>query len=435
MARHKPSSSSEKQRSGILVFEPNSRGHALEWLEHLLRHLDDARPDVTLSMALSPKLTSAIEHWASGELLSRIRLLSMSAWEVRACTHRLLIVSSFARWWVLRRYVRLTNADRIVVLEVDHLTLPLALHLGMGGAASVIGVLFRPSVHYPRRGDAGCGWKDRLRDLRKDLLYALTLRNPAMRTVLSLDPYFPEFASRRYRFGSKVGTLPDPVCYSRDTGNVDVPLAQPLPPDRTAFVIFGALARRKGILVLLEALARIEPAYAERVAVIAAGDVESGLKSVLKNAISELRARRPEVWFDLEDRRLAENELATLVARSDVVLAPYQRFVGSSGVLLWAANAGKPVLTSSYGLVGRFVREYRLGLAVDTTDPSALAGGVIAMVRDGPAKFIDEQGAAAFVRGRSPAEFARTILAAALDHANPPGGADVRSPREAATTD
>jgi len=435
MARHKLSSSHEKKRSGILVFEPNSRGHALEWLQHLLRHFEDARPEVTLSMVLAPKLASAIEHWASGELLSRIRLLRMFPWELRACTHRLLVVSSFARWWVLRRYVQLTKADRVVVLEVDHLTLPLALHLGMGGPASVVGVLFRPSVHYPRRGNAGFGWKDRLRDRRKDLLYALTFRNPVMRAVLSLDPYFPEFASRRYRFGSKVGTLPDPVCYPGDTGSVDVPLAQRLPADRTAFVIFGALARRKGILVLLEALARIEPTYARRVAVIAAGDVEPRLKAVLDNEIRELKARRPEVWFDLEDRRLESSELATLIARSDVVLAPYQRFVGSSGVLVWAANAGKPVLTSNYGLVGRFVREYRLGLALDTTDPSALAGGLIAMVRDGPTKFIDQQGAAAFVRGRSPAEFARTILAAALDQANPDGGADARFPRETATTD
>jgi glycosyltransferase involved in cell wall biosynthesis len=417
------------------VFEPNARGHAQEWLLHLVRYLEDARLGVTVSMALAPRLVSAIEQSGPGERPSGIRLLRLSPREVRACTHRLLVVSSFARWWVLRRYVRTTRADRIVALEVDHLTLPLALRLSMGGSAGVVGVLFRPSVHYPDRGGSGSGWKDRLRDWRKDLLYALTLRNPATRAVLSLDPYFPEFASRRYRFGSKVGAVPDPVCYPDDPGVADLPLAQRLPPDRTAFVLFGALARRKGIMVLLEALARIEPAYAERVAVIAAGEVEPGLQAALRSGIRELRIRRPEIWFDLEDRHLPASELATLVARSDVVLAPYQRFVGSSGVLLWAANTGKPVLTSSYGLIGRFVKEYRLGLALDTADPSVLAGGVIEMVREGPAKFVDQQGAAAFVRGRTPADFANAILRTALGQADSLDGKPAHSPYEESTTD
>src|SRR5204863_6629463 len=104
---------------------------------------------------------------------------------------------------------------------------------------------------------------------------------------------------------------------------------------------------------------------------------------------ARLRQQRPELWLKLEDRRLSEGEIAALMARSDVVLAPYQRFVGSSGVLLWAAGAGRPVLSQGFGLVGHLIREHRLGLAVDTTDPAALAAGIRSMVEGGAERYLD----------------------------------------------
>ena len=77
------------------------------------------------------------------------------------------------------------------------------------------------------------------------------------------------------------------------------------------------------------------------------------------------------------------------MARSDVVLAPYQRFVGSSGVLMWAARAGRPVLAQEFGLVGRLTRDHRLGAVADSSDPAHLAREIERMIVHGPQNFID----------------------------------------------
>jgi glycosyltransferase involved in cell wall biosynthesis len=117
------------------------------------------------------------------------------------------------------------------------------------------------------------------------------------------------------------------------------------------------------------------------------------------------------LWLHIEDRWLASGEIAALVEQSDVVLAPYQRFVGSSGVLLWAARAGKCVLAQDYGLVGRLVADHHLGLAVDTSDVRALARALATIVHQGPERFIDTQSASAFAAAHTARSFATSVFA------------------------
>ena len=113
---------------------------------------------------------------------------------------------------------------------------------------------------------------------------------------------------------------------------------------------------------------------------------------------------------ETDGRRIDEGELAGLVRRSDVILAPYQRFVGSSGVMLWAARAGKPLLTQDFGLLGRMVREHRLGLPTEAGDPRRLAEAIAGAARSDPKALIDVDAAAAFVAGRTPDLFASGVF-------------------------
>ena len=149
--------------------------------------------------------------------------------EVARCRHRNLAVSGFARWRVMRRYLRRTAADAGHFMGLDHPTLPLALGLGAGGRR-VTGILFRPSVHYREFRLIGPGRSERLRDARKAVLYRLMLRNPALAGVLSLDPYFPSYARTRYRGGRKVAALPIRSVSRLPRPHAEEATEQPLPP-------------------------------------------------------------------------------------------------------------------------------------------------------------------------------------------------------------
>jgi glycosyltransferase involved in cell wall biosynthesis len=392
----------------ILIFEPEAEGHMLEWLEHIVRLALSEQPTTMLWLVVADGLCGPLARLVPSDARDRIRIVPLPANEARRCVGRPLARAGFWRWWTMRKFLRKTGAQYGFFLTIDLLSLPLAIGLSTGGKG-VSGILFRPSVHYREIGPYRPSFSDWLRDLRKAVLYRLMLRNPAVERVLSLDPFFPIHARTYYGRGDKVVALPDPA-------HPDVPpttadnLDDFVPAGRVGFLLFGYLAERKGPLAVLDALRLLPPEIASRVAVLFAGKVDPALRERLEDRCEALVRERPDLWLRVDDRRLDPGELAALVRRSDVILAPYQKFVGSSGVLLWAAANGRPVLAQDYGLVGRLTREHRLGISVDSCDPTQLACEIGRMVERGPATFIDLPAAARFVATQTPQRFASAVL-------------------------
>jgi glycosyltransferase involved in cell wall biosynthesis len=403
-----PSPPADK-RQKILVFEPDAEGHSLEWLEHLMAFVAEKADGTEICVLAAAGLCEALARSIPANAADRIRLVPLSARERRLCTVRMLSLAAFARWWTMRRHMRLSGAQLGFFLMIDLLSLPLALGFGMGGRR-VSGILFRPSVHYGALGPYAPSRGERLRDVRKALLYRLMLRNPALSRVLSLDPFFPAYARAHYPHGDKVHELPDPAHPAVELTALAGGPDDFVPPGKVGFLLFGYLAERKGPLAVLEALRRLAPTTARRVAVLFAGRVDPALRDRIGQICHELKTEQPDLWLRIDDRRLDRAELAALVRQSDVVLAPYQRFVGSSGVLLWAARAGRPVLAQEFGLVGRLTRDHGLGVAVDSSDPALLASEITRMVECGPATFIDRAAAERFAAAQTPERFASLVL-------------------------
>jgi glycosyltransferase involved in cell wall biosynthesis len=391
----------------ILVFEPDARGHAEEWLLHIARFVRDARPDLRVSFVVAAGLVPRI----AGEVQDpdRVEVLALSDDEVRRCMSPSLTRMAFARWWVMRRYLARTGAGTGFFLCIDMMSLPFGLGLGLGSRRRASGILFRPSVHYASFGNAKPSFGERVREWRKSILYPLMLRNPAIRTVHSLDPYFPLYARDEYAHGYKVETLPDPIAAPSDVQ--DPPRrAAGGPSDRVSFLLFGELTERKGVLQTLRACARLDPMIAPRITVLLAGRIDPPLEPQVNELLRAARAAQPDLRLEIDNRRLSFAELAAAVDACDIVLAPYQRFVGSSGVLIWAARALKPVITQRYGLLCRLVDDHGLGLTVDTTSPDALAEAMAQAARSGGEVLIDPARARAFLAHREGQSFAARVL-------------------------
>jgi glycosyltransferase involved in cell wall biosynthesis len=402
----------------ILVFEPDVEGHSQEWLQHLVDFVAANDHAPAIAVLAPPALCATLSRSMPIVADRRIRFIAMKPREVRLCGHRSLSLAAFARWWTMRRYLQRSGADMGFFLCLDLLSLPLAFGLGTHGKP-LAGILFRPSVHYAAFGDYRPGLGEWLRDVRKDLLYRMMLRNPAVTAILSLDPFFPAYAAAHYHHGgNKVQALPDPA--HPTAGTVGVPASvDVVPPDRIAFLLFGYLTERKGPLMVLDALRLLPRRIAARVAVLFAGRIDPAIRDAIEARRDGLAREQPDLWLRIDDRRLDRAELDSLVTQSAVILAPYQRFVGSSGVLLWAARAGRPVLAQAFGLVGRLTRDHRLGLVADSSDPAKLAVEIERMVDGGPQTFIDLSSAADFASSRTPHHFASQVLACTGNGAAP----------------
>src|ERR1700744_3855396 len=150
----------------VLIFEPDIEGHSLEWLDHLVTFVAAESADTEVWVAAPEPLCHALAQATS----DHVHLSPLTAWERRLCTSRHLSLAALARWWAMRRHLDRSGADRGFFLTLDLLSLPLAFGLGAGGR-KLSGILFRPSVHYGEIGPYDPSWRERLRDVRKGLLY------------------------------------------------------------------------------------------------------------------------------------------------------------------------------------------------------------------------------------------------------------------------
>jgi len=202
--------------------------------------------------------------------------------------------------------------------------------------------------------------------------------------------------------------LPDPVATpSEGVGGADIRTLYSIEAGRRVWTLFGVIDLRKGVRQVLEALSHMEASEVSQICLVLIG-----LQSeAVKDGLSEWSAAAVGKGLQLvvDDRYVSMEECEAAIAGSDLVLAPYQNHVGSSGILVRAAAAGRPVLSQSYGLMGFNVNTYKLGLVADTQNPKALLVAMRQFLAESRAGFnpIDAQG---FANKNTPALYARTLL-------------------------
>ena len=405
---------SDRRTPHALIFEPEHLGHQPAYVHALASWLQrNAVPiDVTFVVARPLLERLRAEDGFDLERSTAIQVSVLSDEQTSRCTQGGMVRKAMARWGIVCDRLESTGATHAHMLFLDPFQLPLALGRSPGAGRTLSGILFRPSIHaIGENGNVPAA--ERFRDALKATLYGRMLRNASLSRVLTLDPFFPQFAQARFAHGDKVRALPDPIIEdSAASGVIGVEVVSAPTDGRAMFLMFGALTARKGVLEILQALLVLPTEVRARIRVVLAGRIDADCAA----EVAELRRRLESVdpggeSLRIVDRFLSTAELEWLVARSDTVLVTYRRHVGSSGALVWAARHGKPVLAQDYGLVGALVREYRLGEVVDATDPAAIAKAMIGLAdtdtRQSLASNADWQ---RFLAGRSADEFAGQIM-------------------------
>jgi len=410
------------QRQHVLIFEPEHVGHQPSYVRALASWLERYPPAMDVSFVVGQRLLDRlwVEDGFDLQLnpVAKVRVLTED--EIVRCTVGGMVRKAMARWRILCSQLEAAGANHAHILFLDPFQLPLALGLEPGVGKTLSGILFRPSVH--ELGDYGgrAPVAERMRDGLKATLYGRMLRNPSLSRVLTLDPFFPAYARRAFRFGEKVGALPDPIIENAgEGGSIGADVRAAPGAGRVVFLMFGALAARKGVLEILHALQSLPADVRARVRIVLAGRIDADCATEVAELHRGLGDLDPgSESLCVVDRFLTTAELRWLIVQSDVVLATYRRHVGSSGALVWAAQHRKPLLAQDYGLVGALVREYRLGEVVDATRPNAIAAAVRDLVGDEKRKALGE-GAdwQRFLAGRTADNFAAQVMGAVREAA------------------
>lgn len=407
---------------GVLVFEPEYLGHQPAYVRAIADWFEASGSSVKVRLALNRRLVSRLNDEDGVDLRAfrSLQIRPLSDRELDRCTTGSIPRRAMARWLIFRQLMDETRSAHGHSLFLDPLQLPLALGMRLGEGRTMSGILFRPTVHLAPTNGGSRPAQERMRRALKSAACRRMLLNPDLRRVFSLDPLFPAYARSHLTRGSIVEPLPDPIVDGTDGDSIADPgedVVAAAQTDRAILLLFGALSQRKGVLALLSALALLPQAVVARIRVVLAGRLDSDCDARVRDALRRLAELPPEDRpIHVVNRFLSTGELRWLVDASDVVLAPYQRHIGSSGALVWSAHRRKPVLAQDYGLIGALVRQFRLGLAVDTCDPRALAAAIERLAEPherasiaAGARWDD------YLAGRTAEEFARRLCRGLLE--------------------
>ena len=398
-----------------MLFDLHLGGHHGNYIEHLIDYACQQPIVSAIDIVVLPQFLE-IHRDTVAAIASyhqpAIQLVPIAADEVAALGDRHSGVSralwNLREWQVFCKYAQKLQTTHALMMYLDTCELPLTV--GMQSPCPFSGIYFRPTFHYGLFANYHPDFQERIAQWRNRFTLDRILGHPQLQTVFCLDPVAVA-ALKTHPHHAKIVPLADPVRSAPSTSLdlVAYRVQLGIEADRRVFLLFGALDGRKGIYQLLEAIELLPPALSRQMCWLLVGKTDTAERANIAQKIAVLRQQVPIQIVECYDF-VPEDEVSAYFQLADVVLAPYQRHVGMSGILLLAAAAGKPVLSTDYGLMGELVRRYQLGLAVDATQPLELLQALLRCLTEAPETLGDRSQMQVFVAQNSIDRYAHNIF-------------------------
>ena len=353
----------------ILVYEPRVEGHHPGWLSWIVSDLLSAGARLSLAVDLRTPSASVLRDHL-GHLWNEVRLIDARGGRKDA--------QGEGKWKSLKRCFAESGSSRVFLCALDEIASDLFRLRAFGlnpldDLSGIIGGIY----HRPRFLDAPRMAPGRLLKMRGfDRLF----QDDFFAQLLMLDESLLEGLRRRYP-KAPLFFLPDPCPdgFSGDRAEARKKLG--ISTDRKVLLFFGVGSRRKGLGIAVDAMLSL-PANSGFLLLVAG---RQQLKGDLKRRLDMLAGRG---CARVLDRYVSSDEEKWCFESADIVLLPYIKHFGTSGVMSRAASAGRYIIASDEQLVGRLVREYGMGSVFASGDAQALAKAITAYSRHDEASLI-----------------------------------------------
>ncbi len=346
----------------LLLFDTVLDGHHADYLTHLIEYWHEQKIEGILYIVAPQGLAGQF----SSEITSntRIKFSELTPQETDRIRDSSMVGRSFTSWNIYLKYARFIRPDHALLMYFD--LFQLGFWLGRKSPCPVSGIYFRPN--FQRSENASL--KGRLVLRSKKFMLRRVLAKSDFGVLFCLDKSaVPEILT--IAKGANVLPLSDPVKYfSHSNDPVEAEWQKlDLEKSRKVFLLFGYLDDRKGIEPVLDSLALLTPEESKRVTLVLAGPISDSFGQLVKSKIDSIHTDAQIVCLFQTFKGPA---IQYLFAQSDFVLTLYQRHVGMSSIVVRAALAQKPLISSDFGYLGTLVGSSKLGIRVDSESPAAI---------------------------------------------------------------
>jgi glycosyltransferase involved in cell wall biosynthesis len=399
----------------LMLFDLSINGHHPAYIQHLIHFWGKSQLPISLDIVVSPQFVQyhkdvtdlAIEY--SHKHIRFIPILKKEETTLESRSSGLKrIQRSFQEWQLLCRYAEKLKVNHCLMLYFDTYQIPLAF--AKISPCPVSGIYFRPTFHYQNFVQCRLSWGDRIQQFREILLLKRVLQNPQLKALFCLDPFAVK-TIQNFQKQVNIFPLADPVLeqFVSDIQVMQLRKQLEIQERKSVCLLFGALTGRKGIYELLDALLLLPETLQQELCIVLAGQANLHEQERIVTRIAAIHSACT-VKIISRFEFVSESDLPVYFKMADVILAPYQHHVGMSGILLHAAAAGKPVLSSNYGLMGEMVRQYSLGLAIDSSRPAEISNGLLYLLSSNVGQYYDVDKMKSFAEKNSAKKFASSIF-------------------------
>ena len=352
---------SDRSSQHMMIFEPRLEGHHMSWLRYISEDFLSVGFEVSWAVDYGPEGKKKLQDQLAS-LLSHVR--PMSLFDGTGTFRGNNKVNAMAQCF------QESGADHVFLNSFDEIASN-TLRLAAFGIrppeilrGRIGGVYLRPRFLAHAMRPPG--------NMIKALGFRNLCRGGWFKCIYLTDKTLLQ-STRSLEGKSHLYFLPDPWSgdFSHQKNNARKALG--ISQDAFVFLNYGIGDRRKGLHLVLQAL--LDVPRESHIVLLCAGhgpqqrDVKKGLSLLQQQNKAHVL-----------DRYVSDDEEALCFCSADVVLLPYIKHFGSSGVLSRAAAAGKMVIASDEGLIARLVQTHNLGWVVHTNNVASLRKAMLRAV-------------------------------------------------------
>jgi glycosyltransferase involved in cell wall biosynthesis len=378
-----------------LVIELNisGEGHYLSFLECCLKFVVDND--------LAPSYSFLVN--SSGKAFVSPEFHSLITWASPVKDTTSLFRKSQSEWQQVKEFTLTADIQEIIFITIDAYQLAIALDFKIPFRVS--GIQLRPHFRIKKKtGSLKENLKFKLWRLKKSLILRLFVINKSVKNIFLLNDKSAVAAfNKQYR--SVFRYLPDPIFDYPTKIGFDIRSTFGIAQNQKILLVFGAIDERKNIPNLLKAAESLS--NTKDIFLLIAGAKLANYQIPLQDLIKESESINPNLKIHWENRFVSNGEMEAFFQQSDVVWVVYKDFFTSSGIVGLAAKYKKPMIGSSYGLIGEIIRYNRFGTTVEPTDLKETSAYLAHIASSGKLLPIDSE---KFVREHSPYSFSKILL-------------------------
>ncbi|MGI0484471.1 glycosyltransferase family 4 protein [Pantanalinema rosaneae CENA516] len=416
-SKTKSEDKSAHSNSRIMLFDLYAGGHHPIYIQHLIKYWHEQSLNEQIDILVTPEVSqNHFDCVISNSDIDRqtVNIVTITPKEAKSLVPRTSPINRAFRalqeWILLWKYVRLRGTTHCLVMYFDSFQTPLALGLKL--PCRISGIYFRPTFHYTKLPNYQPTRKETIQHWREKIILPRILMHPQLEKLFCLDPLVIKYIFHLDNQAKSI-YLPDPIPFLRKINDYQIEQTKKvlgIETGRRIFLLFGAIDKRKGVYQLLQAIERLPKEYCQKLCLILAGQVEIQAEQVHIEAQVAKACKLSNVQIIKLFKFIPDNDMSAYFQLADVILAPYQKHVGMSGIILLAAATSKPVLSSDYGLMGEIVRQNELGLAINSSSPEELEKALLRLLSEPLDNFCNPSKMHTFSQQYSPEKFSSIIF-------------------------